>query len=79
MGGTTMIKKDYLLAKLKEIDKVELISDISDDISGDDLSEFAENNINQEARAVLGLDIYKYSDFDGKKTTTNTICFRFIA
>jgi hypothetical protein len=62
-----MIKKDDLVAELKKIDRVELIDNVHDNVSVGDLSNFSKENIKQEIKAVLGLDIYKYSDYEEDK------------
>lgn len=64
-----MVKTDDLFAKLKEIDDVELVTDVPDDIDIENLRKFVHENIKQEIKAVLGLDIYKYSDYDDDKQT----------
>jgi hypothetical protein len=65
-----MIKKDDLLVKLEEIDDIKLITNVFDDtdnIANESLLNFTRKNITQEVKAVLGLDIYKYSDYDDDK------------
>ena len=63
-----MIKRDDLLARLGEIDKLELTADAFYELPDGDIDKrllvFSENYIKQEPKAILGLDIYKYSDFD---------------
>jgi hypothetical protein len=65
-----MVRKGDLLAELAEIDDIKLITDVFDDIDNNTdeiLLNFTRENITQEAKTVLGLDIYKYSDYDDDK------------
>lgn len=62
-----MITKHDLLKKLAEIDRYEFVLEITDDISCEDMLNFSEKHIAQDKRAILGLDIYKYSEYDDKK------------
>jgi hypothetical protein len=59
-----MVKKDDLLAKLEKIDDIKLVTDISDDLANEKFLKFTHENIQQKIKAVLGLDIYKYSSYD---------------
>jgi hypothetical protein len=70
-----MIKRDDLLAKLKEIDDMELIGDVLDNVSTGKFSNFSRDNIKQEIKAILGLDIYKYSDYDEDKQSLIPLIF----
>jgi hypothetical protein len=62
-----MIKKSYLIEKFEEIDKIELTTDSYDGAPDERLNNFTKNYIEQECKAILGLDIYKYSEFDEDK------------
>ena len=62
-----MVKKQDLLKKLMEIDKYGLTSETNNVISVEDVSTFSEKYIKQETKSVLGLDIYKYSDYDDSR------------
>jgi hypothetical protein len=62
-----MIRKDGLFAELKKIDRVELIGGVHDGAPAGDLSNFSKENIKQETKAVLGLDIYNYSGYEEDK------------
>ena len=64
-----MVKKQDLLKKLTEIDRYGLTTEMNDSISVEDISYFSENYIKQETRSVLGLDIYKYSEYNDAKQT----------
>ncbi|MDR1446040.1 MAG: hypothetical protein LBI90_03980 [Treponema sp.] len=70
-----MIKKDKLLAKLKEIDDMELIGNVPDNVSIENFSNFSRENIKQEIKAILGLDIYKYSDYEDEKQSLIPLIF----
>jgi hypothetical protein len=73
-----MANKSELLKKLLEIDNefVEFLDTSTiDDENEKIFTDFSQNNFQQERKAVLGLDIYKYSSFDTKKQ--NLIPFVF--
>jgi hypothetical protein len=62
-----VIKKDELISQLKTIDKLELTSNINNEPLDENIRNFSKDNIKQDIKAVLGLDIYKYSNFDDEK------------
>ena len=72
-----MIEKEKLLECLKKIDKefVQYLIDYPEVINTDDINNFSLSNFKQELKAVLGLDIYKYSNFPDEKQ--NLIPFVF--
>jgi hypothetical protein len=78
LGGEGMTEKIKLLEKLRQIDKefVEHLDDCPLDIENNNVIEkLSLDNFKQEQKAVLGLDIYKYSTFPDDKQ--NLIPFVF--
>ena len=63
-----VVKKDDLLKKIFEIDKFELTSENDEiEIEVGEMFSFSKNHIKQETKSVLGLDIYKYSEYNDEK------------
>jgi hypothetical protein len=62
-----MVRKHDIMKRLSEIDKYGLTTEIDEKISIEDIQSFSENYIKQEIKSVLGLDIYKYSDYNDEK------------
>jgi hypothetical protein len=64
-----MIEKNYLIDQLEAIERLELVSDVYDGPIDERIINFSKNHIKQENKAILGLDIFKYSEFDEEKQT----------
>jgi hypothetical protein len=75
MEDNIMIKKDDLFRELFKIDKVGLTAEINDEISVEEMASFSEKYLKQEIKSILGLDIYRYSEYHDAKQPLIPVIF----